>query len=283
MRAIRGPAVAVRLPTFLIIGAMRSGTTSLAHSLRAHPDIFMPSRKELHFFDFNFHRGVQWYASNFDRATTERAIGEATPNLMYLEEALPRMAEVVPDAALIAILRNPVDRAYSHYWYRVAIREEHLGFREALAAERQRLDSGDLRSRARYSYLDRGRYLRQLLRVCEYYRREALKVLLFEDLRGSPLDVYRSLCGFLGVAEDVETMGLDSPSNSFRMLHSRTVRRVSSRMPRKARRFINRLNTRELAYPPLDPSIRAELLADFEEDNAALASWLGRDLSHWRR
>jgi hypothetical protein len=135
-----------RLPNFVIIGAPRSGTTSLAHSLSQHPEVFVTMQvKELHFFDTNFDRGLDWYRQQFSGAdaAAAKAAGEATPTYMYDETAMSRMAETVPDARLIAILRNPVDRAYSHYWMNRSLDREDLLFPVAIETEAERLAGDD--------------------------------------------------------------------------------------------------------------------------------------------
>ncbi|MGH2726519.1 MAG: sulfotransferase family protein, partial [Actinomycetota bacterium] len=178
------------LPNFFIIGAMRSGTTALSRYMGAHPDVYVAPEKEVHFFDRLHERGLDWYRSRFAAATTERAIGEATQTYMYLADATERMAAAVPDARLVAILRNPVDRAYSHYWMNRSLRVEPLGFREALAAyPDDPPPSGQM-----YPYIERGRYLAQLERVCAHYPRSALHVLLLEDLVREPDATFATLC-----------------------------------------------------------------------------------------
>jgi hypothetical protein len=106
-----------RLPNFLIVGAMKSGTTSLARYLGAHPQAYVAPEKEINFFErgYVWNRGVDWYASRFEGAGDALAVGEASPSYMYWPTAIERMASVVPDARLIALLRDPVERAYSHY------------------------------------------------------------------------------------------------------------------------------------------------------------------------
>lgn len=105
------------LPNFLIVGAARAGTTSLYYYLKQHPDVFMSPKKEIDFFDVdkNFEKGLDWYERYFEGYTGQKAIGEASPLYMYLEKVPKRIAKVIPDVKLIFILRNPVDRAYSHY------------------------------------------------------------------------------------------------------------------------------------------------------------------------
>lgn len=269
------------LPNFLVIGAMRSGTSSLRHYLSVHPEIFMASVKEVHFFDRHFDLGVEWYRSHFADARSSSAVGEATQTYMYDERALPRMADVLPGAKLIAILRNPVDRAYSHYWLNRALQRESLSFAEAVAAERDRLADGDERARFRHSYIDRGRYERQLTTVCERYSREALLVVLFEELRDSPVTTYRTICRFLGVDEGFAPDDLGQRINMYTTFRSVKLRDATRGLPRPARNLVAHLNTKGSSYPPMEAGVRSLLLDTFRADNDALAEWLKRDLSIW--
>lgn len=272
------------LPNFLLIGAMRSGTTSLARYLGAHPDIFVAPQKEIHFFDFNFERGDDWYRQQFAGVSTERHVGEATQTYMYDSDIPPKMAALLPDARLIAILRNPVDRAYSHYWHSRTHGKEPLQFSEAISVEVERLASApDRRIRYAYSYVDRGHYLSQLKRVCEYYPREALLVILFENLRDAPRETFTTLCSFLGADGCVIPDNIGGTMNSAVRFRSLKLRQWLKRFPASLvpARVLGRVNTREFSYPPLDPSVRASLLNVFEKETAALESWLGLDLSVW--
>lgn len=262
---------------------MRSGTTSLARYLGAHPDVFMASSKEVHFFDRNFDRGVEWYAGRFAGAAGRRAIGEATQTYMYEAGAVRRIHDTLPDARLIATLRHPVDRAYSHYWLNRSLGSEDLSFEEAIAAEPARLASADTAARRMYSYLDRGRYLRQLETVCDVFPRTSLHVLLFDDLRDDPRGAYQRACSFLGIDPGFTPANLGTPINRFVTFRSQKVRRVAATAPSFVRRILGRVNARPEEYPSMDASLRRDLLARFADDNAALAAWLGRDLPGWDR
>ncbi len=274
-------AVTGRLPNFLIIGAMRSGTTSLAHYLAGHPDVFFSRPKELHFFDSHYQRGVEWYRAQFAGAGSKRAVGEATPNYLHHAQSIARMAEVVREARLLVVLRDPVDRAYSHYWHNRARGKEPLSFEAALATEDRRLEGDDL-DRAWYSYLDRGRYLGQLRRVCEFFPRRALHVLLFEDLRDRPESTYRAACRFLSLDDEPVPASVGIPYNRFVQFRSPTLRRLGKRLPDLARRALGRINmVQATQYPPMEAATRARLAGLFREDNARLADFLGRDLSVW--
>ena len=276
--------MSARLPNFCIIGAQKSGTTSLAYYLRAHPDVFLAPGKEVHYFSLHYHKGTEWYKAHFAKATTQRALGEATPTYMAFEEAPERMAAAVPEARLIAILRNPVDRAYSHYWHNRSRYRESLAFVDALAAEPKRKASNDPveRKYRNHSYLERGRYLEQLQRFCQYYPREALLVLLFEDLRDAPLKTFQKVCRFLDIADTVAPGNLGVVFNRGGSLWQRSsrFRKLAWYLP-MLQKPINGGKEENPSYPPIDPALRAELQRQFVEDNAALAAWLGRNLSHW--
>lgn len=269
------------LPNFLIVGAMRSGTTSLARYLGAHPDVFVAPEKEVHFFDRNFERGLDWYRQRFAGADQVPAVGEATQTYMYEEQAVSRLRSTLPRARLIAILRDPVDRAYSHYWLNRTLGSEALSFEDALEREPERLASGDVASSRTFSYLDRGRYLPQLERICALYSRSSVHVLLFDDVRDRPADAYADACSFLGVDSTFRPPNLGRPINRHVTFRSRPLRGLATGMPRPLRRGLERLNVRTDAYPPMDAALRQRLIEHFRAENQALAAWLDRDLSSW--
>jgi Sulfotransferase domain len=268
------------LPDFLIIGAMRSGTSSLAWYLRGHPQVCMSPTKEIHFFDRNFERGIDWYRAHFD-CGSDRARGEATQTYMYDMDTPKRMSTVIPNARLIAVLRDPVDRAYSHYWLNRERGREPLTFSQAVAAEASRLANGGLTERFWYSYVDRGRYVHQLKRVVEYFPRDRLHVLLFDDLRDAPIAAYRSICRFLEIDDDPIPQRVGAAVNPHVAFRSLRVRNLAKRLPGRLAAAIGRLNNKRSSYPPLDPAIRNELVERLRPDLVGLQSWLGRDLSTW--
>src|SRR5581483_1042107 len=159
----RGPGRGRLLPDFLVIGTVKSGTTTLHGWLSGHPFVEPAVRKEVHFFDYAYFRGVDWYRSHFPSECARDAFvrehgrpfvtGEASPSYISHEWAPSRIARVVPEAKLVVALRNPVDRAYSHYQMSRREGEEPLdSFADALAAEEQRLAPERARSRADRRY-----------------------------------------------------------------------------------------------------------------------------------
>jgi len=245
------------LPDFLIIGGQRCGTTSLFEYLCRHPSVCRPVEKELQFFSYRFDRGISWYRCHFPtvKAARGRKVFEATPYYLLHDQAPSRAASVVPEARLVALLRNPTDRAWSHYQHNVLRGTEVLSFEAALQAESERLDRvGDRSSRAsashhkRHSYVARGRYAEQLDRWLAVYPREQLLVIFSEDLYRDPDATYAQVLDFL-----------DLPGHSLAEY---------------------RVHTRSSAWdgPPLAAGTRAQLEQSFAPHNARLASLLGTDL-----
>jgi hypothetical protein len=219
MRGIRAQSGRLRvLPDFLIIGAEKCGTTALYNALAAHPDVHKARRKEPHFFDYHYARGETWYRAWFPfvwvRALGRRRrgrflTGEASPDYIFHPHAAARARRLLPDAKLIAILRDPVERAFSHYQQQVRKGRDPLSFEEAIAREPERVDDGlarmqrdetlALESVTRFSYLARGRYAEQLERWLACYPRERLLVLRSEDLAAEPSASLRRALAFLGL------------------------------------------------------------------------------------
>lgn len=226
-RAAGRATVAKRaFPEFLIIGTKRGGTTSMFKYLQRHPNILpmwpgVENAKKTHYFDQNYQRGPLWYRSHFptdlqrqrvEKATGARAItGEAAPYYMFHPLVLERVVKTMPQAKVIVLLRNPVDRIWSHYHERVNAGTEQLGFREALDAEEERMrgEAERLVSEPGYyserhdfsSYRSRGRYLEHLAPWLDQFYPDQLHVVRSEDLYSQPQVVLPAAHRFLGLPE----------------------------------------------------------------------------------
>lgn len=244
---------AVRAPDFVIIGTQRGGTTSLHAYLRAHPDIETPAKKEIHFLTDRFERGAEWYIGQFPATIPAGSlVGEATPYALFHPRAPQRLYEIAPNARIIVLLRNPVDRAYSHYLHERARGHESLSFEAAIAAEPERLReleeqlaSGELPAsdvHKRASYVARGRYARQLERWFTVFPQNQLLIAQSEDLYGDPAAATRRVTDFLGI----QPLSADA----FSTLNATT-------------------------GPPMEFETRAKLKREFAEDNARLSRLLG--------
>ena len=208
------------LPEFIIIGAQKGGTSSLYNYLIQHPWIASSARKEVHFFDSNFDRGCRWYQAQFPfawhrsyaRLRRQQLItGEASPYYIFHPFAARRIFEMLPRVKLVAVLRNPVDRAYSHYHHNVRRRRETLSFEEAIRAETERLagerakmlkDSHFLSyNYSKYSYLARGVYIDQLQEWFRLFPTEQMLILKSEDLFADPATAYSQVLDFLNLPD----------------------------------------------------------------------------------
>ena len=216
-RAAGEPATGA-LPDFIILGATKCGTTSLYHLLAQHPLVEPAATKELHYFDTLVDEGIEWYRRCFPAPRRwedgrKTITGEATPDYLFDPLTPERMAEAIPQARLIALLRNPVNRAYSQYRHLVRAGRETRTFEEAVEAEMARLllDEGSEQppegeahagladEEIRRGYLSRGVYVDQLVRWSRFFGREQMLVLKSEDFFERPSETLKPVLGFLGL------------------------------------------------------------------------------------
>lgn len=298
------------LPNFLLIGTAKAGTTSLYHYLRQHPEIYMPAVKEPRFFAYlddppaltgpgdresNEAAGAVYtmadYRALFDAVDGERAVGEASVNYLYSETAPRRIREHLPDVQLIAVLRNPIERAYSHYLHLLSSGREPLrDFDAALDAEPERRRQGWEWS---WHYTRMGFYHEQLTRYLEYFDREQLAVYLFDDFTEDNVGVTQDIYRRLGVDDSVV------PTRT--LAHEKTGEPISKQFQRfllnpdhpirKAARYVvpetvrtqgvKLLKNLNLSKPPMEPSVRSDLANLYAEEVQRLEGLLDRDLSHW--
>jgi Sulfotransferase domain len=275
------------LPNFLVIGARRAGTSLLHHKiLRAHPEIYVPvQRKETHYFDLYYDRGVEWYRSYFpsDAAAGRfRAIGEVTPDYLASEEAPGRIHQLLPECRLIAILRNPVEQAWSDYRHRRRSRDERRDFATFIEDP---------------AALTGGLYHRHLERYLALFRREALLVLIYEELVQDPGRELGRLTRFLDVSmiwSDPAAL-LQERVNPGQIPRFRRgfalARRAGSLLARHdlnwpvrlAKRLgVRRWFGRTAAEPSMSAAERTHLADFYREDVRRLGVLLQRDLDIWR-
>lgn len=248
------------LPNFLIIGAARSGTTSLYSALQSHPDVYLPRNKrpEPHFFlkDAEYAKGLPYYEQTFFAGWQgQRAVGEASTSYLYGTCVPRRVAEALADVRMLCLLRNPIDRAFSGYWHTVASGLEKLSFDEALAQEdprKRELAGTPLGEIAPFAYVERSLYHRQLVRWLEVFDRSRLAILLLEDLVGDPQTALSGIARFLDIDPGA---------------------------------FAGRDFQKENASVPVDAAMSRDchrsLVERFRDDVAALEQLLGRNLNHW--
>ena len=263
---IKGPQVegsqdSGSLPDFLIIGTQKGGTTLLYYLLCQHPRIEPAAEKEVHYFDTpKFQKGEDWYRSNFPPPSSESGqkviTGEASPYYLFHPLTPKRAAHLLPNARLIALLRNPVDRAYSDYQNRLREGIEFLSFEEAIEAEEERIKGEKEQilseegyfspNHRRYSYLTRGIYVDQLEDWHEHFQKDQLLVIKTEDFFSHPESSYNDVLKFLGIPEWKPEIISPSLRN-------------------------------EGKYAPMNPETRSKLEKYFEPHNQRLYEYLGSD------
>lgn len=256
------------MPDFIIIGTMRGGTTSLYSYLTEHPSIGSAYMKEVHFFDMYFNKGLYWYRLQFPSSVqkyyTEHVqkrsfiTGEASPYYLYHPHAPKRIAKTLPHVKLIVQLRNPVNRAYSHYYHEVAGGHEKLTFEEAIEREEERIgkEGEKLAQDERYnsfnhrhfSYLARGIYVDQLKVWMDLFPREQFLILKSEDFYADPA---------ASLAQTLEFMHL--PSTGIK----------------QQKHDYEQLNVTK--PPKMDEAMRKRLIEYFEPYNTRLYEYLGVD------
>jgi len=197
-------------PRFLILGAQKAGTTSLFRYLAQHPRVVEPVVKEIHFFDSSWHKGLDWYLAHFPRDPADGTVsGEGSPYYLFHPHCADRIHRAFPDARLVALLRNPIDRAVSHHGHerrqggeRRPMEQAFAEEREAMPAEEARLladPRADSRIHRRGSYLSRGIYAPQLARYLERFPREQLLVLRYDRFFADPAAHFPRVLDHLGL------------------------------------------------------------------------------------
>lgn len=206
-----------KIVNFVISGTQKGGTTALDAYLREHPEICMANQKEVHYFDSEKHfangnPNYSKYHSFFSPKKTHKILGEATPIYMYWNESPRRIFEYNPEMKHILILRNPIERAYSHWNMERSRNADDLSFGDAIYTEKNRcLDALPYQHRV-FSYIDRGHYLNQLRRIWAYFPKERVLILKNEDLKENPKGTLNQVADFLGVTQfnNIESKNIHS-------------------------------------------------------------------------
>jgi hypothetical protein len=298
----------VEYPEFIILGAQKAGTTALYHYLRQHPDVFMPEVKEPGFFAFADdpldYRNAEENPTSIcsytvtDAEAYERLFkeengettGEATTLYLHSEEAVSRIQKHVPDAKLIAVLRHPVDRAYSAYMHAMRKGQEPIDdFEEALETERHRVRNG-------WGFLWRyetlSRYAAPVRRYLEAFDQEQVRIYLFEEFVESPSAVVQDVYDFIGCDPGFEP-NTDVQYNASGVPKRRWVEQFLGQrhtakeilkpfIPAPLRKRVAVwLRNQNLEKPELPVDTKRCLTRRFEDDIRELQTLLDRDLHHW--
>jgi hypothetical protein len=253
------------LPNFLIVGSMKCGTSALYRAVVNHDDVFGAKGKELHYFDRNYEKGPEWYKAHFADHGGAKAVGEGTPYLSDEQPSMGRIVNDLPDAKMVAIVRQPVDRAYSHYWHNRRREREERTFVDAFTT-----DVGKAEPIGPWmNYWRLGTYARYLKYLSDNVGAEQVHVLLSEDLRDDRPTAMRDVWRHIGV--DPDQGRLEVPGRS---LWKKAYR---------ASKNVVKGRSDDRSYPPIDPATRNELTEIYRGDILELQEYLKRDLSSWLR
>ncbi len=293
-----------KLPGFVVVGAPKCGTTSLYHYLKQHPGIYLPARKELHYFSsralLQNDRGpgdsvalarvcntLESYREFYREAEDRQISGDVSPSYLYFDESRHRILEELGRVRIVAILRDPCEKAFSQYMHLIRDQRETLPFRRALDAEADRVRQGwsDL-----WRYAESSLYAKKLARYFELFGEDRVKVLFFDELVAAPDRTMRELFEFLGVDADFDCdtsrtynrSGRARSPRAARLLTRPNVLKATARrlVPRRYRLWISQtlIGWNTGRKPELDRESRDYLQAYFSDDASELSRLLGRSL-----
>lgn len=295
------------LPNFIIVGAAKSGTTSIYEYLVQHPQIFMPVCKEPHYFSRAPHPQIakndSEYENLFSPAGKETAIGEASVTYIQDPDAPNRIKELLGNVKILIFLRNPVIRAYSAWWHMVQLGFEIHSFEKALEIEKNRMQSEDFQKKSPmhhtfYFYRENGYYSVQIERYFSIFGRENVKIFIFEEMIQDLKKTCFEIFDFLNVETDfIPDFKIHNAAQSGRVagLHKllasppTILKNAFDKFPLKMKIWIYRclknlywFNTKESSRPPLDDYIKRSLTEGYKQDIQKLERLLGKDLSCWK-
>ena len=289
-------------PHFLCIGAAKSATTSLFNILKKHPLISVSSFKEPHFFDNtdNYNKGKEWYLrSYFSNASPSNILGEFTPTYLSSPLSPKRILETFgTEMKFIVLLRNPIDRAYSHYLHTKRDEHESLEFMEALLKEKDRLKEVDDITRFRYSYVNQGKYAQHISNYLNYFSIDKFHFVLFEDFVEKKSKIIQDILSFLDLP-NYEKLDLSVESNKASVAKSRKLKRFikndsvlkriakvilpSLVLRQRIRNIIHALNNKETVKKSLLKKDRELIYTKFfKEEIQMLEKMLNLDLNNWK-
>lgn len=294
-------------PDFILAGVGKSGSTSLWHYLKKHPDLCMAREKEPLFFtevrgrsdggdwkaptrSGRYHRGIDWYRGLYGECEVEQLLGEASVSYFYVEDAPALIEKHVPNVKLLFILRDPVDRFYSHYW------QARKGAKDVPDSFEKLLNSPENMYYKLFKWVSS--YRKHLSRFRSRFSASQMSILFHTDLVSSPVAVLKSCYEFLNIRRDFIPDNLGDQFNPASLPRSHWFQRllawargtaIKQILPARLRRFgsnlvgfLSRLNKSEFDYPSMDPGHRSELIDLFEEDIEYVEELTGRSLDDWK-
>jgi hypothetical protein len=272
------------LPGFIIVGPQKCATTWLYKCLYEHPEVLLPESDSVHYFDMNYQKDLHWYRKFFSNYDNEKVVGEETATYIREQEAPRRIADVLPEVKLIFTLRNPIDRAYSHWWHNRSRNKHSYEFKEAL-------ENYDLYQ----NWVVPGFYYRHLSRYREFFPDENIKICLMDDLIEDEWSYFQDVCEFLGINDDYKPSYINRKANqgSYRFdkdsIYWKMVDQLKDTAPQQIKDTVKPIHSQivdimasQSEYNEgMDNEVRKSLEKIYLQDTKNLAGYLNRDLGHW--
>ncbi len=285
------------LPDFFLAGCQKTASTWLYQCFAEHPEIHVPATDATHFFTFNYHKGLDWYKQIYKDYRNQQIVGDTTPSYIRDFDAPERIAAYYPEAKIIFTLRNPIDRAFSHYWHEKAKNKINYDFSEVL-------DNYDLYQ----NYIVSGFYYKYLCRYLNYFKREQILILVFDELKQDPESFIRKIYQFLNVDTNHRPSILTEKINPAakrkirkksylgNLLHSVHVDinkpgnksmfaklcRLLLRVKKQILQFFTVKNESEY-IKGMNPTLKKELIEIYREENIRLGELLDMNFSMWNK
>lgn len=302
-----------KLPNFLIIGAAKSGTTSLHEYLSQHPEVFMSSPKEPHYFadipkntkggyyGANVFQNFDEYKQIFENSCSCKIIGESSVTTLYYPNAIDKAVEILGSKIkVLIILRNPVDRAYSNYMHHVRDMNEPLSFEEALAAENKRKEENFWWG---YQLKSAGLYAKQIRHIYKFLPKENVKILLFEEFKKDIPHFMKEICEFVNISKEFKfnisfvSNKSGRPNNNrllvrlynvFKNPESNFLSFLKRNSPSNLKRsvqniFKSKIIEKNLVQEKMNELTREKLLTYYKKDISDLEKILNRNLNIWKK
>ena len=279
------------LPNFFLGGCQKTASTWLHTCFREHPDLFVPEQDATHYFTINYFRGLEWYRQFYINYSGEKMVGDTTPSYIRDYHVPLRISEYNPNSKLIFTFRNPIDRAFSHYWHEKKKRKIAFDFSEVL-------ENYDLYE----NWIVAGFYYQHLSRFYQYFNKDQILVLIYDDLQKDPFYFLKKIFHFLEV-DDVFTPSViekklnvawhhpgerlaSSPTKFAKLINKLMPPLLSHRIRQRIVRVMDKIyrpNASPSEYYDIgvSPKIRSKLREIYSSENQNLAQIIGRDLSHW--
>jgi len=287
---------------FICIGPERSGTTWLYQCLKEHPEFCLSEPKEVNFFNSsqsfwrkdlmgqtNYDKGLEWYEKHFNHCSNKKNVGEITPIYLHSPEVAERIYKTFPDVKIIAILRNPIERLYSHYMY-----TKLKGFYE--------LSSFEKVIEKEKGFVEESSYFKHLQNYLKYFPREKILVMIYEDIEKSPETFMREVFRFLGandtfippsVNTTINPAGAVAMRNKVLSMKDRiksipggnlmiNILKRTSLHKKMLNSIATKTGTVKVNYGRINPDTKKRLFEFYKEDIESLEKFLGRDLAFWK-